>query len=107
MGPIREPSDKVMVRYEPDTKLLFISNHEWRQDCGKMFMGYDDTLNPYRKNNALLGMKRKRMLAGTVAANTGAISALTFDTTKLEFFSEGLFLNEDSESEGRDSVETT
>lgn len=106
MGPIREPRGKVMVRYEPDTKLLFISNHEWRQDCGKMFMGYDDTLNPYRKSGALLGMKRKRMLAGTVAANTGAISALTFDTTKLEFFSEGLFLNEDSKPEGGDTLET-
>ena len=106
MGPIREPRGKVIIRYEPDTKLLFISNYEWRQDCGKMFMGYEDTLNPYRKNKALQGIKRKRMLAGTVAANTGAISALTFDTTKLEFFSEGLFLNADSESESGDSVET-
>ena len=105
MGPIREPRGKVVIRYEPDTKMLFISNYEWRQDCGKMFMGYEDTLNPYRKSKALEGIKRKRMLAGTVAANTGAISVLAFDTTKLEHFSEGLFLDGDSESKGGDSVE--
>jgi hypothetical protein len=93
LGPIREPKAKLTVRYEPDTKMLFIVNADWRADCAKAFVGYDDTLNPYRKSGAFLGIKKKRMLKGTVAAGSAGVPALCFDTSKLEHFAEDFLVN--------------
>lgn len=103
-GPIREPRGKVIVRYEPDTKMLFVVNKEWRDDCAKTFMGYEDTLNPYRKNKSYIGLKKKRMLAGTAMGASDGVMALTFDTTKLDFFAEDAIVNADSKSDSEDTL---
>jgi hypothetical protein len=103
-GPIREPRGKVIARYEPDTKMLFIVNKEWRDDCGKTFMGYEDSLNPYRKNKSFVELKKKRMLAGTAMGASDGVMALTFDTTKLDFFAEDAIVNADSKSDGEDTL---
>ena len=103
-GPIREPRGKVIVRYEPDTKMLFVVNKEWRDDCGKTFMGYEDTLNPYRKNKSYVGLKKKRMLAGTAMGASDGVMALVFDTSKLDFFAEDALVNADSKSDGEDTL---
>lgn len=103
-GPIREPRGKVVARYEPDTKMLFIVNKEWRDDCGKTFMGYEDSLNPYRKNKSFVELKKKRMLAGTAMGASDGVMALTFDTTKLDFFAEDAIVNADSKSDGEDTL---
>jgi hypothetical protein len=47
----------------------------------------------YRKSGALVGIKKKRMTAGTVANTQAAVNALCFDTSKLEFFTEAVLLN--------------
>jgi hypothetical protein len=99
-APIREPRGKVVVRYEPDTKMLFVVNKEWRDDCAKTFMGYEDTLNPYRKSKAFIGLKKKRMLAGTAMGASDGVMALTFDTSKLDFFAEDAIVNADIKPEG-------
>ncbi len=103
-APIREPRGKVVVRYEPDTKLLFVVNKEWRDDCAKSFIGYEDTLNPYRKSKAYIGLKKKRMLAGTAMGASDGVMALTFDTSKLDFFAEDAIVNADLKPEGGDTL---
>jgi hypothetical protein len=103
-APIREPRGKVVVRYEPDTKMLFVVNKEWRDDCAKSFMGYEDTLNPYRKSKAYIGLKKKRMLAGTAMGASDGVMALTFDTSKLDFFAEDAIVNADIKPEGADTL---
>ena len=103
-APIREPRGKVVVRYEPDTKMLFVVNKEWRDDCAKSFMGYEDTLNPYRKSKAYIGLKKKRMLAGTAMGASDGVMALTFDTSKLDFFAEDAIVNADLKPEGGDTL---
>ena len=103
-APIREPRGKVVVRYEPDTKLLFVVNKEWRDDCAKSFMGYEDTLNPYSKSKAFTGLKKKRMLAGTAMGASDGVMALTFDTSKLDFFAEDAIVNADLKPEGGDTL---
>ena len=103
-APIREPRGKVVVRYEPDTKLLFVVNKEWRDDCAKSFMGYEDTLNHYRKSKAFTGLKKKRMLAGTAMGASDGVMALTFDTSKLDFFAEDAIVNADLKPEGGDTL---
>ena len=105
MGPIREPRGQVSIRYEPDTKMLFVVNKMWRDDCTKTFMSYTDSLKAYQKSGALVDTKKKRMLAGTIAGTSDGVYALCFDTTKLESFREGPLLNADSEFDVTSSVE--
>jgi hypothetical protein len=62
-------------------------------------MNFEESLAQYRKNSSLLGTKKKRMTAGTVANTQAPVNALCFDTTKLDFFNETVLLNaEDTES---------
>jgi hypothetical protein len=92
-GPIREPKGALTSRYEPDTKQLYIVIKSYREDCAKNFTNFEESLSPYRKSKALLGVKKKRMTAGTVANTQAAVTALCFDTTKLEHFNEEVLLN--------------
>ena len=96
-GPVKEPRGALTARYEPDTKMLYVVTRSYREDCGKNFTSYEDSLAPYRKNGALVGQKKKRMTAGTSANTQAPVNALCFDTTKLEFFNENVLLSEDSE----------
>ena len=97
-GPIREPRGALTVRYEPDTKMLFIVVKSYRDDCAKNFTNFDESLTPYRKNKALVEIKKKRMTSGTVANTQAPVNALCFDTTKLEFFSDNVLLKEDEDT---------
>jgi len=96
-GPVKEPRGALTARYEPDTKMLYVVTRSYREDCGKNFTSYEDSLAPYRKSGALVGQKKKRMTAGTSANTQAPVNALCFDTTKLEFFNENVLLSEDSE----------
>lgn len=105
-GPIREPKGALTIRYEPDTKLLFVVAKEYRAECAKMQLNFDESIAMHRKSGAFIGTKRKRMTAGTIMGAEINVPALMFDATKLDFFREDKFLNaDDTESNGTDSVE--
>jgi hypothetical protein len=94
-GPIREPRGALTVRYEPDTKMLYIVTKSYRDDCAKNFTNFDESLTPYRKSKALVEIKKKRMTAGTVANTQAPVNALWFDTSKLEYFSDTVLLKDE------------
>lgn len=103
---IREPRGALTARYEPDTKLLFVVAKEYRWECNKMQLNFDESLIMHKKNGAFLGTKRKRMTAGTIISTEINVPALVFDTTKLGFFNEDKLLNaEDTESDSISSME--
>ena len=99
-GAIKEPRGALTVRYEPDTKLLYVLYDAYRKECDKRMLNYDETLKGYRKNKAVIihadgkETHRKRMLAGTTANGNTAVRCLWFDTTKLDFFKEEVILND-------------
>ena len=106
-GPIREPRGALTARYEPDTKLLYVVAKEYRAECNKSQLNFDESLAMHKKSGAFLGQKRKRMTSGTIVDTNLNAPALVFDATKLEFFREEALLNvKDSESDTFDSVET-
>jgi len=107
-GPIKEPRGALTARYEPDTKLLFISVNAYRNECSKHQMNFEESLAPYKTNGSLmvhekgeLG-KRKRLFAGTSANNNTQATCLWFDTTKLGFFKEEALLDKDNGAEDSD-----
>lgn len=99
-APIREPRGALTARYEPDTKMLYVVARTFRDDCAKVMANFEEVIAPYRKGQALVGVKKKRMTAGTVANTQAPVNALCFDTTKLEFFNENVLL----ESDGSDGA---
>lgn len=105
-GPIREPKGALTIRYEPDTKIIYVVVKSFRDDCSKNQANFEESMLPYRKSGALLGMKKKRMTAGTIANTQAAVNAIWFDSTKLEFFNENVLLNaNDTEPTSPDSME--
>lgn len=93
-GPIKEPRGRLVARYEPDTKLLFITKSSYRAACDKQKLNFEETLVPYRKSGAYQEIKKKRMMAGTTASAAASVYSLCFDTTKLEFFDEKALLKD-------------
>lgn len=92
-APIREPRGPLTVRYEPDTKMLFVAVRPYREECAKYSMAFDGSLEPYQKAGAFLGQKKKRMFAGTVTNTAQNVHALVFDAAKLDFFDEDILIN--------------
>jgi hypothetical protein len=90
---IREPRGALLVRFEPDTKLLYVTTKAFRDDCAKQMLNFEEVISPYRASGALVGTKKKRMAAGTVASTEAAVGALCFDITKLGFFKESVLLD--------------
>ena len=99
-APIREPRGQLMARYEPDTKMLFIAVRAFRDDCSKVKASFEEITNSYKKSKALLGTKKKRMAAGTVANTDAAVNVLVFDTRKLPYFNEELIATPNDEDTG-------
>ena len=97
-GPIREPRGALTVRYEPDTKMMYVVVKSYRDDCAKNFTNFEESLATYRKNKALIEVKKKRMTAGTVANTQAPVTALCFDTSKLDSFSDTVLLKEDEDT---------
>lgn len=107
-GPIREPRGALTMRYEPDSKMLFVSAHAYRQECNKSAMNYEESLAPYISNKSLVKhegneySKRKRLFSGTSANNNTQTTCLWFDTTKLGFFKEEALLDDDIRTDTSD-----
>ena len=104
-GPIREPRGILSARYEPDTKILYVSTAAYRAECDKLALNFEETLKPYIKAKALImhsgnqTAKPKRMFVGTSAGNSSAVRCLWFDTTKLDFFNENVLIRYASDDE--------
>lgn len=78
----------LVMRFEPDTKLLYISVSDFRLYCTKKAFNMVEALMPHEKNKCLLGVKAKRLGAGTAFATLPAMRAYCFDATKLKNFDE-------------------
>lgn len=113
-GPIKEPRGALSIRYEPDTKMLFVATSVFRAEVGKAAMNFEEVIAPYKKNKSLIVhagkevSRSKRMFAGTTASSNAGSMCLWFDTSKLEFFNEDILLkvnNEDLQPADPDQVE--
>lgn len=98
-APIREPKGPLTIRYEPDTKLLYIMAKAFRDDCSKIMLNFEEVLAPYIKDG-IVSFRRKKMTTGTVSSTHATISTLCFDTTRLSEFDDSLFTTAPNEDSG-------
>jgi hypothetical protein len=86
-----EPRGELIIRYEPDTKRMFIVSKAFKNDCVKFQINYQDTVQELKKMGVIVKMDDKRMGKGTNLMSTN-VHTLIFDTTHKEFLDMDAFL---------------
>ena len=87
-APIMEPKGELMMRYEPDTKELYISVKAFRDFCVRTQTNYKGTLKELQKSGMYKDTVNKRLSKGMKVA-TPAVRALHFDASGHEFLQLG------------------
>lgn len=93
-APIREPRGKLYIRYEPDTKLIYVSKVKFRSFCTLGQTSYTGVLDAMKKRKTFLGEKKVRMGKGTQLSHPEA--ALIFTNHGESLFEDGELLNGDA-----------
>jgi hypothetical protein len=88
MLPQMEPRGELLIRYEPDTKKLYIAAKPFKADCVATQVNYKGTVEALKKSGVLIDTTVKRLSKGMKIVTPG-VHCLVFDT------SAGNFLNLD------------
>jgi hypothetical protein len=84
--PLIEPTHgKLIIRYEPDTKQMFITVTEFRDFCAKQQINYRDTLKELGRTGIYLGQELKRISKGMKVSVPGGTQCLKFDCSSPDF----------------------
>jgi energy-coupling factor transporter ATP-binding protein EcfA2 len=62
--PKREPKGELLIRIEPDTKMMFIIAKPFKEHCVKYQINYNDTLRKLEEQGRLIERKGKRLSKG-------------------------------------------
>ncbi len=90
-APIREPRGRLYIRYEPDTKLIYVSKTKFREFCTAGQTSYTSVLDAMKKQNAFVGEKKVRMGKGMQLSHPEA--ALIFNNQGDTLFEDGGLVN--------------
>ena len=75
--PINEPKNEMNVRYEIDTKILYVFTKTLRNYCVKEQIMVKELLRNLKQQGVYIGVERKRMGKGT-ALNSPSVDTHTF-----------------------------
>lgn len=87
--PLREPKGELLIRIEPDTKMMFISAKAFREYCVKYQISYSGTIRKLKEAGRYKKGEAKRMSKGTL------VTSLPIHALKLDL-SSGDFINIDN-----------
>jgi len=82
--PTMEPRGELFIRYEPDTKLLWIAAKPFKDFCVARQINYKDLLNELKEANVFKEAVNKRMAKGMKVVSP-AVRALMFDASQADF----------------------
>jgi hypothetical protein len=80
---IKEPYDKLLVRFEPDTNHVFIDADYFQSWCTEKQIAYKSTLTELKKMGADASLVRKAMAKGSLLS-TPPVNAIKLDNTVLK-----------------------
>lgn len=99
-APIQEPRGELLIRYEPDTKKMFLAAKAFKNDCVKYQVNYKDTVNQLEKKGIFLGTQNKRLSKGMQIVSPG-VHCLMFDCANADFIDmDGLVVAETPDAGG-------
>jgi len=84
--PQQEPKGELLIRYEPDTKDLFISAKHFKDYCVKAQINYKDVLKQLKDEDVYADTVNKRMSKG-MRVMSPAVRVLRFKADKFDLFS--------------------
>lgn len=82
--PVMEPKGPLLIRYEPDTKRLYLIAREFKNDCVELQVNYREMMKELTAGGLLIGITNKRMTKGSKIV-TPAVRVLEFDCSKPDF----------------------
>lgn len=89
-APVREPKGELLIRIEPDTKMMFLIVKPFREYCVRYQINYNDVLNKLEQQGRLIKRAGKRLSKG-MAVSGDNVHCLWFkvddefvDTTQYE-----------------------
>ena len=100
--PILEPKGDLIIRYEPDTQLMYVIAKRFKQDCVESQIDYKDTLRALERKGMFKSTVTKRMSKGMKVVAPG-VHALVFDCNNSDFFDIDKFV--DSQLDIKDTEE--
>lgn len=91
--PIMEPRGNLCIRFEPDTKMMYISAKAFKEYCVQYRINYKSTLKELERKGVLMGTVNKRMSKG-MKVNSPPTRALHLDCSNSEFLDvDSMFAN--------------
>ena len=84
MMPVMEPRGELLVRYEPDTKRMYIAAKPFKQDCVTFQVNYKETIETLRKNGVFVETAVKRLSKGMKVMTPG-VYCIVLDTSAAGF----------------------
>lgn len=100
-APLREPKGELLIRYELDTKRLFIVQKKFKEWCAKNQISYHDTISNLRNTGVSVDSVKKRMAKGTLMAAPPVNSLLIDDTMCNVFDAEAVLAASQDDTEDR------
>jgi hypothetical protein len=82
--PLLEPRGELLIRYEPDTKELFIAAKQFKDFCVRQQINYKTTLKDLGNHKVFVEAMNKRMSKGMKVVSP-AVRVLKFDASASEF----------------------
>ena len=89
MFPDLAPKGALLLRFEPDTKILYITVKAFKDDCVEVQVNYKDTLSQLTANGALLAVRNHRLSTGSNIPGA-SVRALVLDTSHADFMDMGV-----------------
>jgi hypothetical protein len=90
-APIREPRGKLYIRYEPDTKHLYINKRKFREYCTQGQISYASVIAAMTSLGCFVADKKARMGKGTPFSQPEAV--LIFSNAGEKLFEDGEVVN--------------
>jgi len=84
--PTQEPKGELLIRFEPDTKDVFIAAKQFKDYCVKFQINYKDLLKQLKDMEVYAEAVNKRMSKG-MKISSPAVRVLRFRADKFEFIS--------------------
>jgi hypothetical protein len=101
-APLMEPRGELTIRWEPDTKKMYIAAAPFKKDCATIQVNYKETLRHLKEQGVIQGKGKvlKRINKG-MKLEGPPVYCLEFDTSAQEFFNVGSTLGIETEDADR------
>lgn len=83
--PVVEPKGELLIRYEPDTKKMFIASKQFKNDCIKLQINYKLTYESLKRLGVLIEHKNPKRLSKGMKVVAPGVSVLMFDCEHPDF----------------------